>query len=142
MKSEKTTKPTETATVTAHLQKLKHARKDVVLALRETILATSPNIGEEIKWNAVTFYYTGPLAPFNPKEFKRVLVVFNYFKKDCIRLVFWHGDIAKDKTGFLEGDYADGRRLAVLNNLEEVKSKTKVLQKVLKAQLKRIREAT
>jgi hypothetical protein len=32
--------------------------------------------------------------------------VFNLFKKDCIRLVFWGGGKVDDKFKFLEGDYA------------------------------------
>jgi len=67
---------------------LKHPRKNVLVALRQIILQADPAIGEEIKWNAPTFFYTGALPPSDPKEYKRVLVVSNVFKKDCIRLVF------------------------------------------------------
>lgn len=73
---------------------------------------------------------------FNPKEYKRYLVVFNLFKKDCIRLVFWGGGKVNDKSGFLEGDYADGRRLARFYDMKAVRSKKKLLQKVIKQQLK------
>jgi hypothetical protein len=33
-----------------------------------------------------------------------------------------------DKSGFLEGDYADGRRLALFHNIGEVRSKKALLQ--------------
>lgn len=120
------------------LEKIKHPLADVVIALREIILKTNPEIGEEIKWNAPAFFFTGEMKPFDPKEYKRYFVIFNLFKKDCIRLVFWRGAKANDKSGFLEGDYADGRRLATFYGMQDVKSKQKVLQKVLKLQLKHL----
>ena len=76
------------------------------------------------------------MKPFNPKEYKRYLVVFNLFKQDCIRLVFWGGARANDTSGFLEGDYADGRRLALFYGLQDVRAKKKALQTVLRLQLK------
>ena len=63
----------------------------VVEALRQIILGTDREIGEEIKWNAPTFFFTGEMKPSNPREFKRYVVVFNLYKKDCIRLVFPSG---------------------------------------------------
>jgi hypothetical protein len=130
------TKSSESASVDSYMERLVHPLKEVAMALRQTILRADPAIGEEIKWNAPAFFYTGEMKPFNPKEYKRYLVVFNLFKKDCIRLVFWGGAKADDKSGFLEGDYADGRRLAVFHGLQDVRSKKKVLQNTLKLQLK------
>ena len=66
------------------------------------------------------------------------LVVFNFYRKDCIRLVFWRGDRANDKSGFLEGENPDGRSLAVLSSLEHLRSRKKALVAVLKAQLKQM----
>jgi len=63
----------------------------VVEALRQLILSTDPEIGEEVKWNAPTFFYSGEMRSFDPKEYKRYLIVFNLFKQDCIRLVFPSG---------------------------------------------------
>jgi hypothetical protein len=131
-----TTKPSEPEAVDAYMQKLKHPMAAVLEALRQVILKADPSIGEEIKWNAPTFFYSGEMKPFNPKEYKRYLVVSNIFKSDCIRLVFWGGDRAKDTTGFLEGEYADGRRLASFYSLADVKKKKKVLQAVLREQLR------
>jgi hypothetical protein len=134
----KTTKPSDPAAVDAYMLALKHPMKELAAAIRSTILAADPSIGEEIKWNAPAFFYTGPLEPFDPKEYRRHLIVFNFFRKDAIRLVFWHGDRANDKSGFLEDDYADGRRLAVLTSAEELRSRKKALVAALKAQLKGI----
>ena len=44
-------------------------------ALREVILTTDASIGEEIFWNAPTFFYTGEMKPFDPKEYKRYIIV-------------------------------------------------------------------
>src|SRR5882724_582060 len=125
----KTTQPSKPEEVDTYMKKLKHPLADLTEQIRRTILAADSTIGEEIKWNAPAFFYTGPMKPFNPKEYSRHLIVFNFYRKDCIRLVFWHGDRANDKSGFLEGDYADGRRLAIISNAEELESRKKVLVK-------------
>jgi hypothetical protein len=135
-KDAKTTKPSEPEQVDAYMKRLKHPLTDVVGALRQIILRTDPEIGEEIKWNAPTFFYTGEMEPSDLKEYKRYLVVFNLFKKDCIRLVFWQAGKVKDKSGFLQGDYADGRRLAMFHSLQEVTAQKKSLETVLREQLK------
>jgi hypothetical protein len=127
-----TTKPSEPDKVDEYMRKLKHPLAEVVEALRRIILSTDKEIGEEIKWNAPTFFYAGEMKPSNPKEYKRYIVVFNLYRKDCIRLVFPSGARVKDASGFLEGDYADGRRLGMFHGMEDVKSKKKVLQDVIK----------
>ena len=126
------TKLSEPDKVDAYIQKLKHPLKEVVESLKQTILNTNPEIGEEIKWNAPTFFYSGEMKPFNPLEYKRYIVVFNLYRKDCIRLVFPSGAKINDTSGLLEGDYADGRRLALFQNMDEVESKAKALQRAIK----------
>lgn len=81
-------KLSETDKVNTYMQYLQHPLVEVVEALRQLILSTHKEIGEEVKWNAPAFFYTGEIKPFNPKEYKRYIVVFNLFKKDCIRLLF------------------------------------------------------
>jgi hypothetical protein len=126
------TKPSEPEKVDAYMQSLKHPLGKVVEALRKIILSTDREVGEEIKWNAPAFFYSGDMKPFNPKEYKRHLVVFNLHRKDCIRLVFPSGARVNDKSGLLEGDYADGRRLALFFNMADVKSKQASLQAVIR----------
>ena len=126
------TKPSEPAKVDAYIQGLTHPLATVVEALRKIILNTDPELGEEIKWNAPAFFYSGDMKPFNPKEYKRHLVVFNLYRKDCIRLVFPSGARVHDKSGLLEGDYVDGRRLALFHNMEEVMCKQATLQSVIR----------
>lgn len=126
------TKPSEPEKVDRYMAKLTHPLADVVAALRKIILSADPEVGEEIKWNAPAFFYSGELPHFNPKEYKRHIVVFNLYRQDCIRLVFPSGARVKDKSGLLEGDYSDGRRLALFHNMREVKSRKAVLQQIIK----------
>lgn len=114
------------------MKNLKHPLARVAKALREIILKTDSKIGEEIKWNAPAFFYTGELPAFNPKEHRRHIVVFNFYKQDCIRLVFPSGARVKDMSGLLQGDYPDGRRLALFRDMREVESRKATLQRVIK----------
>ena len=134
-KNTKSVKPSEPEKVDAYIKKLKHPLADVVKALRRIILSTDGEIGEEIKWNAPTFFYAGEMGPSDPKEYKRYIVVFNLYKKDCIRLVFPSGAKVKDTSGLLEGDYADGRRLAMFYNVKDVAAKEKDLKRITKTWL-------
>ena len=125
-------KASEPDKVDAYMQQLKHPLADVVEALRRLILSVDGEIGEEIKWNAPTFFYTGEMAPFDPKEYERYIVVFNLHQKNCIRLVFPKGARVNDKSGLLEGDYADGRRLAMFSTMEDVRTKRASMERVIK----------
>jgi hypothetical protein len=51
-------------------------------------------------------------------------------------LVFPSSTKVNDTSGLLEGDYKDGRRIAILKDMNDVKSKEKALQKVIKQWLK------
>jgi hypothetical protein len=128
----------DTALVTAYIQSLEPSFAKMMEAVRQTILSVDKEIGEHIKWNAPCFYYTGEMNPYNPKEYKRELVVFNFYKKDYLLLVFPSGAKVNDISGILEGDYKDGRRLVKINDLADLKSKEKALKKVIKEWLKLI----
>jgi hypothetical protein len=117
---------------------LKHPLKNVVEQLRTIILGADPAIGEEIKWNAPAFFYTGPMAPFDPKQHKRHVAVLNFFKKDCLRVIFPSGAAIGDKSGLLVGDYADGRRLALFASMEEVESKKQALEHAIRIWMKMV----
>jgi len=134
--SEFGTKASEPQKVDAYVTSLKHPLAQVVKNLRRIILSVSNEIGEEIKWNAPTFFYAGPMKPTNPKEYRRYIVVFNLLRKDCIRLVFPSGAKVKESSGLLEGDYADGRRLAMFYNVKDVDSKEEALRAVIARWLK------
>ena len=132
------TKQSETAAVDAYMTALEHPLRDVAAALRKAILEADQRIGEEIAWNAPAFFYTGEMLPFNAKEYKRHIVVFNFFKKDMIRLVFLKGALANDGTGMLEGSYPDGRRLAHFTSVADVSAKQKALQQIVQELLEQI----
>ena len=125
-------KASEQDQVDSYMRKLKHPLADVVEALRRVILSAHSEIGEEIKWNAPSFFFTGPMRPFNPKEYKRHIIVFNLHRKDCMRLVFPSGARIGDTSGLLKGDYADGRRLALFSCMADVESKGPALQRVIR----------
>ena len=101
-------------------------------ALREVILDADPLISEQVKWNAPAFYYSGAMAAFDAREYKRDIVVFNLRKDDHILLVFPTGATINDTTGLLEGNYTDGRRLVTITGLEDLEAKSKTLQFVIK----------
>lgn len=128
----------EPATVDVHMKALKHPLRDVAKQLRSIILSTHRAVGEGIFWNAPCFYFTGPMKPFDPKTYKRYIVGFNFFKQDCVRLIFLRGAEVKDPKGILEGKYADGRRLLLIRSLEDLKEKEKDLKNILKQLVKNI----
>jgi hypothetical protein len=126
------TKKSEPEQVDAYVRAMKHPLKGVVEELRAIILNADSAIGEEVKWNAPAFFYTGTMAEFDPKQHMRHVVVFNLFKKDCVRLVFPSGASVGDTSGLLVADYADGRRLALFSSIDEVHSKRLALERVIK----------
>ncbi len=130
------TKISNPVQVEEYMKKLQHPMKPVMETLRQIILAADKTVGEEIYWNAPSFFYTGKMKPFAPKEYKRFILAFNLYKKDCIRLIFLTGAKLEDKSGLLTGDYADGRRLAIFHSMEEVKAHEKTLQKLVKKWIK------
>jgi hypothetical protein len=139
MKAKKsdTTKLSDKERVTEHIQKLDPAFGKIIEAIRQIILSTDKEIGERIKWNNPSFYYTGEMKPFDPKEYKREIVVFNLYKRRIL-LVFPSGAKVNDESGLLQGNYKDGRRITILKDMKEVKSKEKALQNVIKEWLKLI----
>ena len=131
----KLTKQSESEQVDEHIKKLDPKVAEVVQTLRKIILSTDKEIGERIKWNNPSFYFTGEMKPFDPKEYKREIAVFNLFK-NRIMLVFPSGAKVNDKSGLLDGDYKDGRRLVIFKDLDDAKAKEISLRLVLKKWLK------
>ena len=131
----KSTEISDPESVTKHIQKFDPSIRNTIETIRQIILQTDKQIGERIKWNNPSCFYTGKMKPFNPKEYKREIVVFNLFK-NRIMLVFPSGAKVGDTTGLMEGDYKDGRRLITFKDLADVKAKEKALQAVIKKWLK------
>jgi uncharacterized protein YdhG (YjbR/CyaY superfamily) len=65
------------AEVDAWLKKYDNPMKDVVLRVREIILAADPRIEEAIKWQAPTFMFKGNLASFFPKSRQHASLMFH-----------------------------------------------------------------
>ena len=131
----KSIKLTDQEQVTQHIKQLEPAFGKIIETIRQIILSSDKEVGERIKWNNPSFYYTGEMKAFDPKEYKREIVVMNLFK-GRIMLVFPSGAKLKDPTGLLEGDYKDGRRLLIFKDLKDVKAKEKALQNLVKEWLK------
>ena len=131
----KRNKPTDSEQVTAHINKLSPEIAPVVEHIRQMVLSIDTEISERIQWNNPSFYYKGEMKPFDPKEYKREIAVFNLFK-ERIMLVFPSGAKINNASGLLEGDYKDGRRLIIFKNLIDVKSKEKSLRNIVKDWLK------
>ena len=131
----KSTKLSDQEQVTQHIQKLDPAIRGTIEVLRQIILNTDKEISEQIKWNNPSFYYSGEMKPFDPKEYKREIIVFNLFK-NRIMLVFPSGAKVTDNSGLLTGAYADGRRIVVFKDLEDVRTKEAALRQIIEEWLK------
>jgi hypothetical protein len=125
-------KPTDQEQIQEFYANIDHPLKDVMLKLHTIILETDPQIGEHIKWNSPAFYYNGEMAPFDPKEYKRDIVVYNVHKKDEILLIFPTGANVTDSTGILEGKFTDSRKSVRITSMEDLLVKEKDLKSVIK----------
>ncbi len=130
-------KLTDAEQVSAHIEKLEPAIGEIVEYLRQIILDTDSEIGERIKWNNPSFYYTGEMPEFDPKEYKRDMIVMN-LHKGKIMMVFPSGAKVNDTSGLLEGDYKDGRRIAFIKDMDDAKARKNDLQIIIKTWLQLI----
>ena len=92
--------------VSQHIQKLEPSLGKIIEYIRQFILSTDPEIS-----------------------------VMN-LHKGKIMLVWPSGAKVKDSSGLLEGDFKDGRKTIVFNDLADVKTKEKLLSKTIRAWLK------
>jgi hypothetical protein len=105
-----------------------HPLREQIDLLRETTLAIDPAIIEQWKWNApsfrigVDYLYTFMLRP-----------------DDHLHLVFHHPAAPLISSELLEGDYADGRRMAYLRSADDVTAKLPELTRVLHELVQRSR---
>ena len=133
MKSKSVTVPDKDQ-VTQHIKNLPPGLAHLVQRIRTIILDTDPIIGEHVKWNNPCFYYTGEMKPFDPKEYKREIIVMNLFK-GRIMLVLPGGAKLNDQSGLLQGDYKDGRRTIIFSDEADINDKALQLQKLIKSWL-------
>ncbi len=125
-------KPTDQEQIQEFYINTDHPLKEVMLKLHSIIMETDPEIGEHIKWNSPAFYYTGEMAPFDPKEYKRDIVVYNVHKKDEILLIFPTGAKVVDTTGILGGKFSDTRKSVQIKSMEDLLTMENDLKKVIK----------
>jgi hypothetical protein len=116
--------------VTDFIKKLDTSFGNMVETIRQVILNTSPDIAEQIKWNSPSFFYSGDMKAFDPKEYKRDIIVL-HTRKNIALLIFPTGAVVTDSAGILEGNYTDGRRMVTFKTMDEVKAKTDDLRKVI-----------
>lgn len=125
-------KRSNTEQVSDYISKLEITLAEIILYLRNLILETDQEIAEHIKWNSVSFYYSGEMKPFDAKEYKQDLLVLNIHRKQGIIIVFPTGNKIKDASGLLEGNYSDGRKTATIKDLEDAEAKKEALQNAIK----------
>ncbi|UUC45708.1 DUF1801 domain-containing protein [Flavobacterium cerinum] len=118
-------------TVTEHIQNRNHPLTAIIMALRQIILEVDNRIAEQIKWNSPSFYYSGAMKPFDPKEYKRDIVVFNLHKEDCVLLVFPTGATIHDTSGLLEGKFTDSRKVVLFKSIDQVMQRKNDLQAII-----------
>lgn len=126
-----------TEKVNAYLSELNHPLKDVVIALRKEI-GSIKQIEEHIKWNSLSFYYSGEIKNFNVKEYSSDLVVLNLSKKEYVLLVFPTGAKITVTNNLLEGNYTDGRKMAKILSIADLKNKKTELHLVINDWLSKI----
>lgn len=124
-------KLTDKEQVSQHIRQLSKEIQPAINYLCELILAVDKDIAAHIKWNSPAFYYTGEMKDFDPKEYKRDILVMN-LRKDKIMCVLPTGMNIKTNTRLLEGDYTDGRRIITFKNLEDIKQKEGQLKELIK----------
>ncbi|QBZ97981.1 DUF1801 domain-containing protein [Flavobacterium sangjuense] len=117
-------------TVTEHINGIEVPSRDVVQKLRDIFLNANPEIAEHIKWNSPSFYYSGEMKAFNPKEYKRDLAVIN-LHRGKILIVFPTGNTIDAAIGLGGKDYPDGRKIVELASVEDVNQKETQLLKAI-----------
>ena len=134
----KTIKQSKTDDVNDYLNKMEHPLKGGLLELRQHLLTRFSEISEHIKWNSLSFYFNGDMNAFNPKEYKRDLLVVNLNKKEYVLLVFPTGYTISHKSQLLEGDYADGRRMVKIYSTADLTSNKDELFNIIESWISQI----
>jgi len=116
--------------VTEYIGKLPQTIQPVAEYLRQVILSINTEIAEHIKWNSPAFYFTGNMKPFDPREYKRDILVMN-LRNDKILCVLPTGMKIAKNTEILEGNYTDGRRVINFKNLNDIKAKEHKLKSAI-----------
>ncbi|MDN3586309.1 DUF1801 domain-containing protein [Pedobacter aquatilis] len=117
--------------VSAYVKTLEAQLAEVTEAIRSIMLSIDDDISEHIKWNSPSFYYTGKMKDFDAKEYKRDIAVLN-LNRNRIMLVLPTGARITEGLDILEGKYADGRRLIIFKDLDDVLAKAEKIKLIVK----------
>ena len=60
--------------VALHAESVSHPLKNGVEVLRHLIKSSSSLVGEQVKWNSLSYFIKAELKPFNAKEYKSDIV--------------------------------------------------------------------
>jgi len=102
--------------------KLDHPLKEVMTALRDTIMKVHPEITEDVKWGGPSFYYKGDIATFSLRL------------KDTATLIFHQAEVLPHGT-VLE-TAPKGKAYAKFKSMAEVEAKTEEFQAIIKEWVK------
>lgn len=116
--------------VIAFLRELDHPLKQEIEAIRRIILAVSPEIREEIKWNAPSYRMTEHFATFNLRTKDRVRLILHMGAK--VKGTATKGVEIEDPAGLLEW-LAKDRCLVTFGDEEEIQQKRAALETILRA---------
>jgi hypothetical protein len=105
--------------VAEYMAALEHPLKAEIEVIRVVFKSADTRIGERIKWNAPSYYYTEDLVTFQLRATEHV------------HLVFHHPLIETIPSPVLEGDYK-GRRMAYFKSMEDVKRHEEELVRILR----------
>lgn len=105
--------------VAEYMAALEHPLKAEIEAVRTIIKSADSRIGERIKWNAPSYYYTEDLVTFQLRATEHVHLVFHYPLIETV------------PSPILEGAYK-GRRMAYFKSMEEVKQHEEELIRILR----------
>ncbi|OYU82105.1 MAG: hypothetical protein CFE23_02080 [Flavobacterium sp. BFFFF1] len=123
--------------VTEFIQKLEPEFSKLIEEIRVAVLETDKSVSEQIKWNSPSFFYNGEIKSFNPNEYKRDILVIHTRKNEAL-LVFPTGNVMDNKSGILEGDYADGRKMINFKTIEDFERKRNDFKEIIKDWLTKV----
>jgi Rad3-related DNA helicase len=118
--------------VTKYISEMKPEDAALCELIREAILESDEQIDEFIKWNVPAYFYKGEMKPYDLKEYKRDMLVFNTRQKDHILVVLPSGAKLTNINNHLEGNYPDGRRLIKFYSQTDFLEKKMAFQQIIK----------
>ena len=107
-------------TIDDYLATFEHPLLDAITEVRAIVWAHSPEIVEQVKWNAPTFSFRD-----------EYLLTIHVKAQDKVMLIFHNAVTPQVTSPILEGDYSDGRRMAYFTDLADVREHRAQLDDVL-----------